>query len=326
VNAPRSLPHASTLAAGAILVIMFLFGALRYDHFASPSTLSSLLNDYAFVGIAAIGATLVILSGGIDLSAGAVIACTSILIASLISRGIHPLLAWTIALVAGTAFGALQGWLIHAFRLPAFMVTLAGMFAARASGFLIHEQSLPITHAFYTTTRTANLPLGFGAELSLGTLLFLITLLIAWFFATRTSPGRRIYALGGHERSARVMGLPIARTRITTYTLAGFCSALAGCAFTMYKESGDPASAIGLELDIIAAVVIGGTLLSGGVGSLWGTLVGILILGLIRKIIDFEGTLSAAWTGIATGLLLLLFVGLQRGTALLGGVGRRVRD
>ncbi len=311
-----------TFAAAAILLLMLLFGALRYPHFASLSTLASLLNDYAFLGVAAIGATLVILAGGVDLSPGAVIACTSILIATLTSRGVHPLPTFAISLGAGTAFGASMGVLIHRFKLPAFMVTLAGMFAARATGFLIHPQSEGITHPFYAALRNTALHLG-PAELSIGSLTFLALLFAAWILLTRTPFGRSIYALGGHERSARVMGLPIARTRITTYALAGLCSALAGCLFSMYKESGDPASAIGLELDIIAAVVIGGTLLSGGVGTIWGTLIGVLILGLIRTFIDFEGTLSAAWTSIATGMLLLVFVALQRGTALLGGVERQ---
>jgi simple sugar transport system permease protein len=139
-----------------------------------------------------------------------------------------------------------------------------------------------------------------------------------WLLASRTPFGRCIYAMGGMERSARVMGLPVARTRIAVYSIAGACSALAGFVFTLYKEAGDPASAVGLELDVIASVVIGGTLLSGGVGSIPGTLMGVLILGLIRLIIDFQGNLNAAWTSIATGILLLVFLGVQKAVGSLG--------
>lgn len=300
-----------TLAAAAILLAVVLFGAFRYDYFATLGTIPALLNDYAFVGIAAIGATLVILSGGIDLSPGAVIACASILIATLISGGMHPAPAFAIALAAGSGLGLAMGWLIHRFRLPAFMVTLSGMFAARATGYVIHPQSEAITHPAFAALRRASITLG-PIELSVSAIVFLVLLAAAYFILTRTSFGRGIYALGGNERSARIMGIHTARTRILIYAIAGLCSALAGCAFTLYKDSGDPASAVGLELDIIASVVMGGTLLSGGVGTMWGTLIGILILATIRRIIDFEGTLSSAWTSIATGALLLIFVMLQR--------------
>jgi simple sugar transport system permease protein len=141
-----------------------------------------------------------------------------------------------------------------------------------------------------------------------------------WFVARWTTLGQRIYALGGSERSARAMGVPVAATRITVYTVAGVCSALAGCALAMDRRTGDPATCVGLELTVIAAVVIGGTLLSGGVGSVLGTLVGVLIIGLIRMIIDFEGTLNAAWTSIAIGVLLLGFIVVQK---LISALSRR---
>ncbi len=316
--------HTPILAAAGILIAMFAFGAFRYPHFAGVSTVTGLLSDYSFVGVAAVGATLVILSGGIDLSAGAVIACTSILIAQLIGNGWHPMAAVAAALAAGAAAGLLMGVLIHAFALPAFMVTLAGMFAIRACGFMIHSQSLSIDHPFYSRVRELGIPLTSDAIMSPGAIVLLVVLGIGWMVAARTSFGRCIYALGGNERSSRVMGLPIARTRIAAYAIAGFCSALGGCLLTLFQGSGDPASAVGLELDIIASVVIGGTMLSGGIGSIPGTLIGLLILGLIRTIIDFEGNLNAAWTSIATGMLLLVFLAVQRVGASGVSVARRI--
>jgi simple sugar transport system permease protein len=135
--------------------------------------------------------------------------------------------------------------------------------------------------------------------------------LIALFVAHYTRFGRSIYALGGDEQSAALMGLPVGRTKIMVYGLSGFCSALAGVVYTFYTQAGDPAACVGLELDAIAAVVIGGTLLSGGVGFMAGTLMGVLILGLIQTLITFQGNLNTWWTRIVVGVLVLIFILLQ---------------
>lgn len=311
--------HIPTLTAGVIMLVLFAFGALRYDHFGAASNVANLFGDYAYVGIAAIGATFVILSGGIDLSVGSIVAFTAVLVADLVERGWHPLAAGVLALAVGTLAGALMGSLIQFFNLPAFMVTLAGMFAIRAAAFLIRDQSTGISHPFFKwVSHTAEIDLGGGATLPLRTMLVLAVVAVAFVVARSTSFGRNVYAIGGSEKSARMMGVPVGATKIAVYTLAGFCSALAGLAFTMYKQAGDPTSAVGLELSVIASVVIGGTLLSGGVGSIVGTLIGVLILGLIRLIIDFQGNLNSAWTSVAIGVLLLAFVGLQNLVASLG--------
>jgi len=305
----QSLP---TLAAEAIMLALLAAGALRYDHFASPSNLSNLFNDYSYVFIAAAGATLVILLGGIDLSVGSLVALSGVIAAVLIARGWHPLAAATVCLLAGAAAGATMGGLIQLFQLPAFMVTLAGMFALRACAFLILDQSAGVAHPFLTRSARSGLDLPAGAHLSLTAALAIAVIAAAWVTARLTPFGRNIYALGGSERSARAMGVPVALTRTSVYAAAGLCSALAGVVFTFDHQSADPGSSTGLELAVIASVVIGGTLLSGGVGSVAGTVLGVLILGLIRMLIDFQGNLNAAWTSIATGALLLAFVALQR--------------
>lgn len=301
---------------------MFLFGSLRYEHFASPATLSTLLSDYAFVGVAAVGMTFVILSGGIDLSVGSMVAFTSIVIASLIQRGWHPLVAAGMAIGICTSLGAAMGAIVHFFRLPSFIVTLAGMFAIRAAGFLVHDQSLAIRHDFYPwASRDAAIAFGGGATLTLRTMILLATLL-AGFLVTRYSAfGRNVLAIGGSPRSARLMGVPIGSTTIRIFAISGFCAGLAGFVFTLDQRAGDPAGVVGLELEVIAAVVLGGTLLAGGVGGVLGTLVGVVTLGLIRTLINFEGSLNAAWTSVATGGLLLLFVAMQQLLATLGGRG-----
>lgn len=306
---PRHLP---TMTAALILIVLYLFGAFRHTGFEVGGILTNLLANYAYVGIAAVGMTFVILAGGIDLSVGSVVAFTSILTAKLVAAGMHPALALPIAVAIGAAFGSLMGGLIHRFALPAFMVTLAGMFAMRAAGFLIHEQNLPINHPFYTWVDRSASPEFAGLKLYFQSSIFLAVLALGTLALTRTPFGANVYALGGNERAARAMGVPTAATRVGVYALSGALAALAGWTFTLFTRSGDPAAVKGMELDVIASVVIGGTLLSGGVGSLAGTFIGVLILGIIRALIDFEGTLNAAWTGIATGILLLGCIGIQR--------------
>lgn len=307
------LANAPLATAIAIGIAMYVFGTFRYEHFGSATTLTNLLAEYSFVGVAAVGMTLVIISGGIDLSVGSMIAFSSILTATLVQRGMHPLAAAAIAMTAGTLLGAGMGAIVHVLRLPSFLVTLAGMFAIRAIAFLVHERSVGIQHEFYAwASRDARLSLGGGVFIPLRAMIFCATLLMAAFIARQTVFGRSVYAMGGDVRGARLMGVNVGATTIVVFAISGMCGALAGFVFTLYQHAGDPAGVAGLELDVIAAVVIGGTLLSGGVGSLAGTLVGVAILGLIRTLIDFEGSLNAAWTSIATGVLLLLFVGMQQ--------------
>ncbi len=315
---PRQIPIA---VAGLILAGLIGLGAVRFEHFASFPNLANLLGDYAYVGIASVGATFVILSGGIDLSVGSLVAFTSVLTADLIRHGWHPLAASALCLVLGAAFGRVTGWLVRFFALPAFIVTLAGMFGLRAACFLIAGESVSIEHPFLRwVSSSLELDAGAGVAIPLRSLLLLAVVVVGFILARSTRFGRNVYAVGGNERAAQMMGVPVGATTIWVYTLAGFCSALAGLVFTFYKQAGDPTSAVGLELSVVASVVIGGTLLSGGVGSIPGTLLGVLILGVIRLLIDFEGNLNSAWTSIAIGSLLLGFIGLQK---LIGEIGLR---
>ena len=217
-----------------------------------------------------------------------------------------------VVLVMGTLFGALMGWLIQRFRLQPFIVTLAGMFLARGLCYLISIDSISITDPTYSYLAQLRIPLGPDAALTLSVVIALVVLAIAMFLAHYSEFGRTVYAIGGNEQSALLMGLPVARTSILIYTLSGFCSALGGIVFTFYTLSGYGLHAVGLELDAIAAVVIGGTLLSGGVGYVFGTLFGVLMLGIIQTLITFDGSLSSWWTRIVIGVLLFVFCLLQR--------------
>jgi ribose/xylose/arabinose/galactoside ABC-type transport system permease subunit len=296
-----------------ILITLFGATAVSYDGFFSARVVVGLFADNAFLGIAAIGMTLVIFSGGIDLSIGAVIGFTSIFTATLISgRGFPPAGAWTLALLAGAALGAGMGALIHVFRLPPFLITLAGMFFARGAGFWLNTESVGITHPWYEALSSFELTLGDAVRIPVAALLFGGIVAAGYVIAHHTRFGRTLLAIGGSEQSALLMGLPVGPAKIAVYTLNGACAALAGIVATLYTGSGNPSMGIGLELDAIAVVVIGGTLLSGGRGHVAGTLLGVLIFGTIQAAILFDGRLSSWWMRIVVGALLLAFILLQR--------------
>lgn len=301
------------LVTFGLLAIMIAIGSFRYTGFFSTQVLFNLLIDNAFLIITAIGMTFVIVSGGIDLSVGSVIALTTIISASLVEKqGWSPAVVIPMVLVMGAVFGTLMGAIIHYFKIQPFIVTLAGMFLARGLCYVISTDTITITNSFYTNAAQAKIPLPGGSFLSINVVIAVIVLLLAIFLAHYTRFGRNVYAIGGSEQSAVLMGLPVARTKILVYTFSGFCSALAGVVFTFYMLSGYGLHAMGLELDTIAAVVIGGTLLTGGVGYVVGTFLGVLIQGVIQTIISFEGTLSSWWTKIVIGLMLFVFILFQR--------------
>jgi galactofuranose transport system permease protein len=315
VRAPRRIDpkYLPLLVTIALFVVLAGFGSVVYDGFFSLQVFLNLLIDNAFLCIVAVGMTFVILSGGIDLSVGAVIALTTMTSATLLERhDMSPAAVIPLVLVMGTAFGGVMGLLIERFRLQPFIVTLAGMFLARGLCYLISVDSIAIGNGFFSEVSQARIPVWGDASISIGALIALAVVAIAIFVAHFTQFGRTVYAIGGNEHSAMLMGLPVRSTLIGVYALSGFCSALAGIVFAFYMLSGYGLHAVGLELDAIAAVVIGGTLLAGGVGYVFGTLFGVLMLGMIQTLIMFDGTLSSWWTKIAVGGLLFAFCLLQR--------------
>jgi simple sugar transport system permease protein len=306
-------PNLPVFATAVVFVLLFTTASVLYPGFFSLRVLVNLLGDNSVLGIAAVGMTLVILSGGIDLSVGSVLALTTILIASMVNKlGIHPALAIAAALCLGTMFGAAMGFLIQRYELPAFLVTLGGMFLARGLAFGINQESQGISHRFYTAVQDFSIPLPARASMGVTALCFLSYLLVGIALTHWTRFGRNVFAVGGNEQSARLMGLPVSSTRIGVYAFNGFSSALAGVVATFYMGSGNPASGAGFELDVIASVVIGGTLLTGGVGSQLGTFLGVLIFGTIQTALVFDGRLNSWWLRICIGTLLLVFILLQR--------------
>lgn len=296
----------------SVFLVGYFFCALDFPAFMTTRVICNILTDNAFLGILAVGMTFVILSGGIDLSVGSVIAFTGVLMATLISHGIPPYTAMLITLVAGALFGAFMGWIIDTLKIPSFIVTLAGMFFLRGTSFLISEQSIPINHpTFHALSRTSWHIWG-GGRLSLIAVIMLVVVAVGMLLAHRTRFGNNVYAIGGNPTSASLMGISVRMTTIGIYTLSTLLASLAGIVFSIYTSAGYPLAAVGVELDAIAAVVIGGTLLSGGVGTVFGSLFGVLIQGLIQTYITFDGTLSSWWTKIIVGILLFTFIGMQR--------------
>ncbi len=301
------------LVTFTLFFVLFGVGAVQFEGFGSWRVFFNLFSDNAFLIIAAIGMTFVIISGGIDLSVGAVIALTGVVCSVLISHyQWHPLLAFAAVLIGGTLFGACMGAIIHYYKMQPFIVTLAGMFFARGLASVISEESIAIDHVFYNNFSAWGFEVFDGAWIGASSILCVLVLIIAVLLAHFTRFGGRVYALGGDGNSAALMGIPLASTTISIYATSSLLASLAGIVYSLYTFSGYSLAAVGMELDAIAAVVIGGTLLTGGYGYVLGTLVGVLIMGLVQTYIAFDGTLSSWWTKIVIGLLLFSFIAMQR--------------
>lgn len=307
----RALPLYVTIG---IFLLPYLLCWTQFPNMLSTRVIGNLLTDNAYLGIVAVGMTLVILSGGIDLSVGAVIAFSGVFIGVLLrDTGLHPLIVFALLLMLTTAFGAAMGFLIDRLAMPAFIVTLAGMFLARGAAYMLSIESVPITHPFYQTLQGAYYLMPGKGRLTLIGVLMVLTFVAGMIVAHRTRFGTSVYALGGGEATARLMGVRQGRTTVMVYAFSGLMAGLSGIVFSIYTGSGYSLATVGTELTAIAAVVIGGTLLTGGAGYMFGTLIGVLTMRLIQTYIVFDGTLSSWWTKIVIGILLLVFILLQKG-------------
>ncbi|OCW59250.1 galactofuranose ABC transporter, permease protein YjfF [Hoeflea olei] len=307
----RFLPLLATLA---IFLVAYAICYAQYPAMLSTRVIGNLLTDNAFLGIVAVGMTFVILSGGIDLSVGSVIAFAGVFIAVMLrDTGLHPLVVFALLLTLTTLFGAAMGATIHFLEMPPFIVTLAGMFLARGMAYVLSIDSVPITHEFYDTLQKIYWLMPGKGRLTLIGGLMLLVFVAGALLAHRTRFGMNVYAVGGGTHTAALMGVPLGRTTVGIYALSGFLAGLAGIVFSIYTSAGYSLATVGVELDAIAAVVIGGTLLTGGSGFVAGTLIGVMIMGLIQTYIIFDGTLSSWWTKILIGMLLFAFIVLQKG-------------
>jgi ribose/xylose/arabinose/galactoside ABC-type transport system permease subunit len=306
----RLLP---VLVTTAVFVIGFVICSVQFPSFASTRVVANLLTDNAFLGIVAMGMTFVIISGGIDLSVGSVIGFTTVFLAISIGRlGMPPLAAFAAILAICALFGAAMGAMIQYFDLPPFIVTLAGMFLARGTSFLMSTESIPINAPLYANLADHAIKLPGGGQLTVIAMIMLAVFAAGSILLHFTRFGANVYALGGSRVSTALMGIRVAPTTILIYVLSSVLAGLSGIVFSFYTSAGYSLAAVGVELDTIAAVVIGGTLLTGGYGFVFGTFVGVLIQGLIQTYISFDGTLSSWWTKIVTGVLLFAFIVFQQ--------------
>lgn len=296
-----------------IFIIVYFIGGQLYPAMQKPQVFFNLFINNASLLIISIGLTLVIITKGIDLSVAGIIALTSAASAALLAKGVSPWVVLPLMLLMGTALGLIMGLIIHYFKVEPFIVTLMGLWFARGMAYIITLTSLTISDDVYRYLALTKVPIpGFAkAYLYIPSLIGPVLLLIVFYISKFTRFGRTVYAIGNNEQSAKLMGLPVARTKIIVYTFGGFCSALAGIVFSISLLSGYGGYANSMELDAIASVVIGGTVLTGGAGNVIGTLFGVLINGTIVSILQFNGTLSSWWTRIGVGLLTLIFLGIQ---------------
>jgi simple sugar transport system permease protein len=286
--------------------------------------------------ISAVGMTFVIISGGIDLSVAGVWALTSVAAAALLRAGWNPWVVIPLMLLMGMALGATMGSFITYLKVQPFIATLAGLWFARGMCFFISDDAIAIENWVWQLLGQTRILIPGLAELawwqggdppyvSISVVVAILVFVVAIYMAHFTRYGRTIYAIGGYnganEQSARLMGLPVDRTKVLIYTFNGFCSALAGLAYSIFVMSGHGFYAQGLELEVIAAVVIGGTMLTGGEGYIFGTLFGVLVLGVTQVLIQFNGELSSWWSRIVTGALTFIFISIQ--SVLLARKARR---
>jgi galactofuranose transport system permease protein len=307
------LNNGPLLTTITIFILVYVIGGRLYPAMQKPQVFFNLFINTAALLIVSIGMTFVILTKGIDLSVAGMIALTSAASAALLLNGVNPVVVMLLMLLMGIVFGVAMGSIIHYLKVEPFIVTLMGLFFARGMAFIITLSSLTIKDPFYRYLALTKLhiPLFEKAYVYIPSLVGPLLLLVAIYLANFTRFGRTVYAIGNSEQSAMLMGLPVARTKIAVYAFGGFCSALAGIVFSISLLSGYGGYAPGMELDAIASVVIGGTMLTGGVGNVIGTLFGVLINGTIVSILQFNGTLSSWWTRIGVGVLTLIFIGIQ---------------
>jgi galactofuranose transport system permease protein len=297
----------------SVFILVYYVGGRLYPAMQKPQVFFNLFINTASLMIVSIGTTLVILTKGIDLSVAGMIALTSAASAALLAKDVSPAVVMPLMLLMGVVFGFTLGFIIHFFKVEPFIVTLMGLFFARGMAYIITLEGLSITNPTYRYLALTKVYIPFldKVYVYIPSLIGPILLLVVVYLSFFTRFGRTVYAIGNNEQSARLMGLAVGRTKIIVYAFGGFCSALAGIVWSISLLSGYGGYAPGMELDAISSVVIGGTLLTGGVGNVIGTLFGVLINGTIVSILQFNGTLSSWWTRIGVGVLTLIFIGIQ---------------
>ncbi|NNC12898.1 sugar ABC transporter permease YjfF [Planctomonas sp. JC2975] len=309
-TASRRVHLSPVLVAVVMLGMLVLGDQLVFGSFVSARLVSNLFLDTSYLLALSVGMTFVILSGGIDLSIGSVIGLGGVIGAQLLAAGVPAGIAIPLVVAAGAGIGLVNGVLVAAFDVQPIVATLAGMFLARGLAYTVSLNAVAIRDSGLNALTLVSVGVG-DLQLSLGVIAALALAVAAYLLLHRTRFGRTVFAIGGNADGARLMGLAVMRTTVLVYVVSGVCAGIAAVLFASYTSSGDPQAGVGMELAAIAAVVIGGTTLGGGHGGVVGTVIGVLVYGVIQLTIDYLGV-DPWWTPIVLGLLLLVFVVAQR--------------
>jgi len=296
-----------TAATLAVLVLMCGVFATLTDRFLTVSNFQNVMRNAAPVIIASCGMTTVMIARGLDLSVGSVLAASSVIAGSLAVAGVPLYLAFLLAVLFGAAVGAVNGVIIAGLAVSPIIVTLGMLNIARGAAYLISPSAilvgLPSGWSFLGTAKVLGLPMP----------IVIAGIVVAVFYVmtSYTTFGKRIYAIGGNEEAARLSGINIKRTLLWLYVMCGMTAALAGVVLSSRVGSGDPNIGVGFELQVIAAIIIGGTSLSGGEGRILGTVIGALIIGVLANGLNLAGV-EPFWQFVAQGLVLIVAIIVDR--------------
>lgn len=313
---PSAMRRVVNLAIEYNFIVIFLFvvvvASVLSENFLTPTNIANLFQQAAVVGIVAIGMTYVILTGNIDLSVGSVVALCGMITAIMLASGLPILLVVLVTICVGAACGAFMGAISAYAQVPSFIVTLAGLVSFRGVTYLTTDgvpvSGLPREFAAFSSTMVPVFP---GFQISSMGLIFVVLCVLAGLLLSRTVFGENIYATGGNPEAARLSGIPTRRVIVSVFAVSGIASALGGLLLTSRLRIGQPTAAQGLELDAIAAVVLGGTSLFGGRGSILGTAFAVMLLQVLRNIFNLLG-LGSFYQMTVTGIIIIAAILLNR--------------
>lgn len=294
-----------------VFVLLFIFASVRYTGFLSDYNMTNFFSYNTIFGLLALGQTFVIMTGGIDISVGSLAALSAVVAVRMSSYGLFPALGAVV--VVGAVVGLINGLAVTRLRIPPFIATLAMLIGIRGMALVVSGGA---TIAVSTSNDFQTIFSGVLFGIPIPVYLLIVAYFIGSVVLNYTRFGRQVLAIGGNEEATRLMGLPADRTKLFVYVINGVLASIAGLLLAAQTFSGNPNEAVGWELNAIAAVIVGGTLLSGGKGTVFGSLVGALLLGLILNVLNFENgygfiSLSSYWETVIRGAFLFIVVILQ---------------
>lgn len=323
---PQMLP---TIAAVVIFVLMLIMGEVLFGHYIQLGFVSTLLTQYSYLVILAVAMTFPVLIGGIDLSVGAVVALTGIIGVKMTNAGVPAPLAMLVMILLAMVFGLLAGVLIQEFNMQPFIATLATMFLARGTAAIISTDSEVFksdTNNFDWLSKSIKLidnpKISNDLYINVGVIVAIVVVIFGYIVLHKTRTGRTIYAIGGSESSAELMGLPVKRTKYLIFFISATLAGIASVVYTANIGSAKNTVGVGWELDAVSAVVIGGTIVTGGFGYVLGSVLGAFVRALLQPLTTSFGV-PAEWNSVVVGVMILVFVVLQRAVMAVSSGGKK---